>query len=180
LNFQASLAVLATRHGTPCSTHKSCTQVAALCVVLTLIPAMAGCQRSPSNLTPVEGTIVTKDGQPLPGIEVVFLPEPDTAGRRSSGITDDAGHYHLRTDNGDDGAVAGKYRVILRDVEAAMRHRLGLFGKEPPGEMGKPLGERLKSAATAPHVPPGYGTFRATPLRAEVGHESQTLNFEVP
>jgi hypothetical protein len=131
-------------------------------------------------LTPVEGTIFAKDGQPLSGIEVVFLPEPGTSGPRSSGITDEAGHYRLRTDNGEDGAVAGKYHVVLCDVEAVSKRRFGHFGRQPPTEVVKPHEEPPKTGAELPRVPPRYGTFNATPLRAEVGPEPQTLNFDIP
>jgi len=153
---------------------------AILCAVLALAATAGGCQRGSTwKLTPVEGTI-SKDGRPLPGIEVVFLPEPDTSGPRSYGITDEAGHYRLRTDNGDDGAVAGKYRVVLRDAEAAIKQRFGRFSREAPREMVRPGEERLKTGAQAPRVPRSHGNFNVTPLRAEVGPERQTLNFDVP
>src|SRR5690242_2884422 len=90
-------------------------------VLLPLAAASGGCQREPRwNLAPVEGT-VTKDGHPLAGIQVIFLADADagTVGLRARGITDEAGHYRLRTDNGDDGAVAGKYRVVMLDLEAS-------------------------------------------------------------
>src|SRR5689334_19899343 len=99
---------------------RSISRVALLCGLLSLTAASEGCQRGSAwNLVPVEGT-VTKGGHPLHGIEVVFLADSDagTEGPKVTGKTDEAGHYHLRTDNGDDGAVAGKYRVLVLDVEA--------------------------------------------------------------
>jgi hypothetical protein len=145
-----------------------------------LAVAVTGCQRgSTANLASVEGT-VSKNGRPLRGIEVVFLPDTGTAGSRASGTTDEAGHYRLRTDHGDDGAVAGKYRVVLRDVEAAMKQTLSRSRSQPKREMVKHLEERLKTAGNAPRVLPRYGSFNETPLRLEVGSEPQTLNFDVP
>jgi hypothetical protein len=150
-----------------------------LCAVLASAATAGGCQRGSTwNLAPVEGTI-SKDGHPLPGIEVVFLPE-GASGPRSSGITDEAGHYRLRTDNGDDGAVAGQYRVVLHDVEAAAKLLFGRSRRETPKETVKPREERLKTGAQSPRVPRLHGNFNETPLRAEVGPESQTLNFDVP
>jgi hypothetical protein len=103
---------------------RSINRVVLLCGLLALAVAAEGCQRGPTwNLAPVEGT-VTKDGRPLPHIEVVFLTDIDagTQGPKASSFTDEAGHYRLRTDNGDDGAVAGKYRVVLFDLkESRMR-----------------------------------------------------------
>ena len=59
----------------------------------------------------------------------------------SAGFTDESGHYRLRTDNGDDGAVVGKHRVCVVD----------------------PLKKR--------RVPPPYESFTETPLRPQVGSE---------
>src|SRR5262249_47104417 len=91
--------------------------------LLVLFAAVGGCQRSSTwDLASVEGT-VTKDGRPLPDIKVVFLADldTDTKGPRSTGITDDAGHYRLRTDGGDEGVVIGKYRVLVFDLKESGR-----------------------------------------------------------
>src|SRR5262245_52264679 len=88
--------------------------------LLALTAAVEGCQRGPTwNLAPVEGTL-TKNGQPLPHMEVTFYPDLDAGveGPRSTAVTDEAGHYRLRTHNGDEGAIVGKHRVVLRDLEA--------------------------------------------------------------
>src|SRR5262245_49553052 len=84
-----------------------------------LIVATGGCRRGPTwDLAQVEGT-VTKDGRPLSGVKVVFLPDTDAGatGPRSSGLTDADGHYHLRTDNGEDGVVPGKHRILILDSQ---------------------------------------------------------------
>jgi hypothetical protein len=136
----------------------------------------------------VEG-IVTKDGIPLSGIEVVFLADSDagTVGPRAAGRTDETGHYRLRTDEGEDGAVVGKHRVVIRDREAAekqlgrsirVKQRKEAAGLSP--EIAKRLQEELKHSAAAPRVPPGYGRINKTPLRAEVGHEPLTFNIRIP
>src|SRR5262245_35042525 len=79
--------------------------------LLALAALAGGCHRGSAwSLAPVEGT-VTKGGRPLQGVEVVFLADSDadTMGPRAAGRTDEAGHYRLRTDNGEDGVVVGKY-----------------------------------------------------------------------
>jgi hypothetical protein len=103
----------------------------------------------------VEGT-VTRAGRPLADIEVDFLAdvEAGTQGPRARGMTDDAGHYRLRTDNGDDGGAVGKHRVCLVDPDAS------------------PTAKR--------RVPLRYEDFDKTPLRADVHPGPQTLDFDVP
>src|SRR5262249_31135397 len=133
----------------------------------------SGCGRAEFTFFPVEGT-VTKGGRPLRNVEVVFLADADagTVGPRASGTTDEAGHYRLRTDHGDEGAVAGKHLVLIFDLEAAEKQTLrslrGPQRKEAvqlSPEMTKRLEERLKMMGDAPRVPPRYGRFNETPLR---------------
>jgi hypothetical protein len=166
----------------------SISRVVLWCGLLVLVAAIGGCQRGPTwNLAPVEGT-VTKDGQPLHHIEVVFLADLDsgTQGPRSSGATDEAGHYRLRTDNGDEGTVVGKHRVLILDLQAAK----GLMGRTYrwsqqkkvaplPPEHAKRLQNRLKPAAEASRVSPNYGRFDETPLRFEVQPGPQVIDLEV-
>src|SRR5689334_15513348 len=88
--------------------------VVLLCGLLSLAVG-GGCQRgSKWNLAPVEGT-VTNEGRPLAGAMVVFLADTEagTTGPRASGWTDAAGHYLLRTDQGEEGVVPGKHRVLI-------------------------------------------------------------------
>jgi hypothetical protein len=133
--------------------------------LMVLASVSTGCQGEPKwNLAPVEGT-VTWDGRPLANMQVVFLADSDagTVGPRASGVTDAAGHYRLRTDNGDDGAVVGKHRVCVIDWQAT---------PETPPEQKR--------------VPPGYERFLETPLRAEVrpvasgDSRLQAIDFQVP
>jgi len=168
---------------------RSISRVALWCVLLPLAAASGGCHRGPTwNLAPVEGT-VTKGGRPLRGIEVVFLPDADagTQGPRASSFTDEAGHYRLRNDNGDDGTMVGKHRVLILDLETAMKPALNRFRgpqrKEATqrlsSEIAKRLEERLKPAADAAQVPPRYGSFNDTPLRFEVQPGPQVIDLEV-
>src|SRR5262245_56786821 len=114
-------------------------------VVLFCVLAV-GCNRGPTwNLASVDGTVTT-DGSPLHGLQVVFMADFDAGmqGPRSTGTTDEAGHYRLRTDNGDEGAVVGKHRVLLLDFEAEgklaldnLSERLWKEAKRQSPEMAK-------------------------------------------
>ena len=89
-------------------------------VVLALV-FICGCGGSQSQ--PVSG-IVTMDEKPLAGVKVIFAPAE--GGRRNSvGKTDETGAYSLVYTVRDNGAIAGKYKVLIskkktvkeRDVE---------------------------------------------------------------
>jgi hypothetical protein len=147
---------------------RSISRVALLGVLAALAAAAGGCRRGPTwNLAPVEGT-VSKGGRPLASVRLVFLADAGTVGPRAAGITDDAGHYRLRTDHGEDGAVVGKHRVVILEAE-----RL-------PSAQARRRDGPLKKAADGPLGPPQYRRFDQTPLRAEVHPGPQTLDFDIP
>lgn len=138
---------------------RSISRVVLLCGLLVLATAFGGCQSGPTwTLVPVEGT-VTKGGRPLANVQVIFLADPDagTVGPRASGTTDAAGHYRLRTDNGDEGAVAGQHRVRIVDWQT---------NPNMPAELRR--------------VPPHYESFKETPLRAEVGSVPKVFDISIP
>lgn len=85
--------------------------------------AIAGCGGSggPTVLS-VSGT-VTRDGQPLVGADVMFLPE---RGAPSSGKTDASGHFTLTFNDGRPGAAPGKHQVLIT-----------VPGPEPPPPTGQ-------------------------------------------
>jgi hypothetical protein len=165
---------------------RSISHVVLWCGLFALAAASGGCQGGPTwNLAPVEGT-VTKDGRPLAHVQVCFLTDLDSGmqGLRSSGTTDAAGHYRLRTDNGNEGAVVGKHRIVIRDLKAVMKQTSRASrgpqqkGALPP-EVAKRLEEQMKTAAESPRVPPSYGRFNETPLRIEVQLGPQVIDLEV-
>jgi hypothetical protein len=153
---------------------RSISRVILLCGLLTLTAAAGSCQRRPAwNLAPVEG-IITKEGRPLKGIEVVFVPEADTVGPRTSGLTDEAGHYRLRTDGGDIGAAVGAHRVYFHDTHRVALTTLGRLPKEKVKELNK------EAASVPPRVPSSYGHPNETPLRVEVHPGPQVIDFDIP
>jgi hypothetical protein len=134
----------------------------------------AGCQgsKSPYTFAPVEGT-VRKNGQPLPGVVVLFWGDNGTTqGPVSSGPTDSAGHYHLRTEQGVDGALVGRHRVCILETAALMQRSGGRNGR------GKQLPKDLTEPGPSA-VSPGYARREQTPLRAEVRPGEQVLDFDL-
>jgi hypothetical protein len=110
----------------------------------------------------VEG-VVTRDGEPLAEVEVLFLPDPEKGnfGPHAAAYTDAAGHYRLRCEVLDaDGAVVGPHRVIVRDIAAL---------PDPPGAPRgpRPAAEGVAGAAgvhpTGGHAVPRHrGPARAS------------------
>jgi hypothetical protein len=145
--------------------------------------ALAGCGGPPRG--EVEG-VVTRDGKPLPNVEVVFLPDPElgSKGPRAAALTDKDGRYHLRGDKGQEGAAVGRYRVLL--VDNAARKRFGAPGVRPPGagadgaaargvKAPQPQAEKQES-----RVPARYASATATPLRGvEVKPGTNRHDFKV-
>jgi hypothetical protein len=151
-------------------------------VVLLLGAVAGGCGPQKLSFVPVEGT-VTKGGRPVRNVEVVFLVEPGTGavGPRATGKTDEAGRYRLRTDNGDDGAVAGTHRVVVLDLDAARKEfLLSMRSQDLSPEHAKRVEEQLKAAAEARRVPPAFGNVNETPLRAEVGSAPLVFDIVLP
>jgi hypothetical protein len=158
----------------------SISRVLLLCGLLVFSIAAQGCQRGLTwNLAPVQGT-VTKDRRPLPHVEVVFLTDIDagTQGPKASGFTDEAGHYRLRTDNGDDGTAVGKHRVLVLDPKARKgRMRDRVRGSQP--KQAAPLPPEDAKRLQEQQIPPHYGKFNETPLRVEVQPGAQVIDLEV-
>ena len=67
---------------------------------------------------PVQG-VVTLDGTPVAGATVLFMPDGQDGSRPASGFTSSDGTFRLTTYQADDGALPGKYRVVVQKTEAA-------------------------------------------------------------
>ena len=126
--------------------------LAGLCLALA-----PGCSSAPSlQLGEVEGAVTSADGKPLQWVRVAFYPDAGAAGPESFAYTDAAGHYRLKTEAGEPGALVGAPRVCLVDKAAS----------------GDPTGGR---------VPREFASVAATPLHGiEVRAGHQTHNFTVP
>lgn len=135
--------------------------------------SLGACRSETFPMVPVEG-VLTKGGKPMDNVKVEYYTdrESGTIGPRSFGVTDAEGRFRLDTDAGESGAVVGKHRVVLTDVEYLERtapippnHPIALKhkGKGPPVD----------------RIPESYREFFLTPLRSEVGPPSSTVSLEV-
>jgi hypothetical protein len=82
--------------------------------VAVLAAAAVGCGPS-VKLAPASG-VVKIDGKPAGNIAVQFIPQGAT-GPSSYGTTDEQGRFTLRTTDGADGAMVGKHKVTLVDMD---------------------------------------------------------------
>jgi len=145
--------------------------------------ACSGCQRNPDFVfVPIEGTI-TRHGQPLSWIRVLFYVDDGTHGPLTTGITDAAGRYRLCTYAGEKGAVIGQYRVCLSDeafslrVQAQEKAIKGNLAKDDA--VDKLFPPDLPSPVT-PRLPSAYCHVGETSLRAQVRSDSHVIDFDVP
>ena len=110
----------------------------------------------------MEGT-VRLDGKPLAGVEVHFAPmTPDLDSQSppySRDLTDDDGHFTLKSRNDRSGAVPGSYAVMVR----------------PPSLRPEPGSPRPKT----PLVPAVYRSLATTPLRIEVKVEQTVYDLDL-
>lgn len=94
----------------------------------------AGCGPDLSHLpktVPAAG-VVTLDGKPVEGAQVVIIPAVDGQ-TGAAGITDAGGHFSLRAFNEKDGAIPGDYKVqVSKTVEVKLTGPKGsLDGGDP-------------------------------------------------
>jgi hypothetical protein len=155
------------------------------CGLFALIAIVGGgCQRGSNwSMAPVEGT-VTMDGQPLTHIEVMFYPDLDAGvhGPRSVAVTDASGHYRLRADNGENGALADKHRVVVRDLGGQTKrgNSRSVARKEKEGADAANLAKRQETTQAQPlRVGSQYANFDSTTLRVEIQSRPQVIDFDV-
>jgi hypothetical protein len=81
-----------------------------------MLLTIAGCNKSRLDTVPITG-IVTLDGTPVDKATVVFAPA-EGGGQAASGVTDASGRYSLTTVDPNDGALPGKYTVMISKTDA--------------------------------------------------------------
>jgi len=91
-------------------------------IALALIAAAAfsGCGSGGGNLpktVPAMG-VVTLDGKPVDGAQVVLVPATDGSTTGAYGITNASGHFSLRAFEQKDGAIPGEYKVQVSKTVA--------------------------------------------------------------
>lgn len=132
-----------------------------VCVVV-LCAGLCGCGGGGSDdlsMGQVTGT-VRLDGQPLPGVAVLFAPETTgdkaNSGGPSTGVTDKDGKYKLEYSDTKSGAVVGKHTVRLTTGRRAGEDETGK--RTPPVPEKLPAKYNLQSTLTQ-EVKPGENTF---------------------
>lgn len=85
-------------------------------MVALLVAVCGGCGGGIETY-PVEGTVVAHDGTPLAGVQLVW--RCDDPPLSAVAVTDREGRYQLGTYEGDDGAPAGEYHVIITEPQSA-------------------------------------------------------------
>lgn len=88
-------------------------RTAHLAAYLVLAATLTGCIGG-GDSTPISGTVLGPDGQPMPQVNISFQPTEKGKGTYASGTTDSAGKFTLKTREGDSVGY-GTYDVMLED-----------------------------------------------------------------
>lgn len=162
---------------------RSC--LAAVGVAGCLIMTSCGTDDGLGKRYPVSGK-VTYNGQPLEKGNISFVPEDAKDGIGASGLIEN-GTYALSVGGNNDGARAGKYKVVItakedttekarEAFEKARAKRKNTAGTEQIAAIPKEF--RIKAEAAAKSlIPPGYGDIHTTTLKAAVEEKSNTFDF---
>lgn len=141
-------------------------------LMLLLAAAAGGCKQQ-HEIVPVEGT-VTSGGKPLGNIEVAFYAYGDTRAPRISAVTDSNGRYQLQSDTGQEGTVAGNYKVCLYDRNVSPKG----FGGTRSGKSKK--AEAKPAGTVVSRISEKYNRLDQTPLQVEVRPGGQAIDFPIP
>ncbi len=128
----------------------------------------AGCGPRRPRTAPVRGT-VTFAGQPVTEGRIFFHPEE---GRSAIGRLGPDGTFELTTFKTGDGAVPGRYRVVVEATRTTGGYQPQSFEEELSG-VGNVPGE------VEWLVPKRYAQLETTPLSAEVGPGRNTIDFDL-
>jgi hypothetical protein len=129
------------------------------CGALALALTASSC--NPSGLVSASGRLTYKS-QPVPSTRVIFQPEDGS--RRSTGLTDDDGHFTLRFSRTETGVKPGRHTVFLRyEVSAEEELR-----KIPP-----------KASKELRAVIARYGDPKQSTLRFEVTDSGQVFDVQL-
>jgi hypothetical protein len=153
---------------------------------------MTGCGQA-YETHEVEGTL-HYGGMPLDSVQVIFIPEgtEGSVGPRSTGITDENGHFKLMTEDGKSvGAVAGKHSIILHDLKgispalenSGVMKRLNDQRPDPNRPISTPgLRERPSNKGVGrpvARIPAHFTDLARTPLKREVQPGKQIIDLEL-
>lgn len=145
--------------------HMTCIRSCSLVLLATVcFLGTSGCG-GPETVVPVSGTI-TRNGQPVHGLVVSFVPVAATETGVSTGETDDDGKYTLTVvKSGKSGAVVGTHKVwVSRPREAFVEPT----DKEPTKNRRAKATRAAKPPADLADILKKYGNLDKSPLTVEV------------
>lgn len=138
--------------------------LAVVCVLVVL----AGCQPAGPPLEPAAG-VVTRDGMPLSGAVVSFIPDGGTLGQTGTAITSAEGKFEIKQPDGGMGLLAGKYKVVIGK----------LVNPDGSDYVGQPDVAPMDANARET-LPPRYSSYEQTTLKAEIPAGGATgLSFDL-
>lgn len=142
-------------------------------VVVAVGLAAGGCGPA-APVARVDG-VLTYGGKPLHGVQVQFLPDPETGARgpRAVGMTDENGRFSLRTDAGEADMIVGAYAVCLVDVAARVTQPAKpKNGQQPTRTLSLP-------SVSRPRFAPEYATAARSPFqRVAVIEGAQSIELD--
>lgn len=124
-------------------------------VLALALAAGAGCGSAAPVVSPVEG-VVKVDGKPAGNLLIQFTPmawAKDRPVTSASAVSDPAGRFILKADDGQPGAPVGTHKVTVVDNNLSVE-----------GEPDQPGGRKK----VVNRVPQAYGSAVSTPLEVEV------------
>lgn len=135
---------------------------------------LTACAQSGPAVAPASG-VVTLDGKPLAGATVTLIADLPASTREfpptASGRTDEMGRFTLQIGVGMEGAVPGKYKVVVSQVVAKEGATL---------QEGIDVRQLMMSGQAEEKLPPTYSDPLQTTLTVEVPPEgSDALKLEL-
>ena len=150
-----------------------------LICLFVMLSILTGCSSRDSKapaLFPVTGNLKI-DGKPLEGIIVQLMPADMNSGAQPcSGTTDKDGNFKIAT-NGDRGATAGKFKVVLATDQVQQQS-----GPVSVEEAAKLSGAGIKFKGMPKKVypfPQVWASPLTTPKTIDVKEEANTLNIDI-
>jgi hypothetical protein len=110
--------------------------------------------------------VITLEGAPVAGATVLFMPEGQDSSRPASGFTSSDGTFRLTTYKPEDGALPGKYRVVIQKTEGAKDQRAS--EQSALERARRKIEEKSLQKKRKPILPEAYARFDTTPLRCSV------------
>ncbi|WP_406698611.1 carboxypeptidase-like regulatory domain-containing protein [Singulisphaera sp. Ch08] len=123
-------------------------------------------QKSTLPLTITSGK-VTLNGKPLPEAELEFIPVGDTKGQGGAAVTNEDGRYMATTPFGEEGLIAGDYKVIVSKRVLPE----GVHFDTPPDKTLPPADNPYQEI-----LPPKYSDRMSTTLTMKVSSSGDSMN----